>query len=338
MEERKTGTRLILGGARPDRCVRTWLVPLGLVTVLAAAGCMPDFEPASELGDRPQMLAIRAEPPEVTPGGSAALDAVLHEPGGPLHLAWIACYADPRGWSQTCVADALAAGAELVPCDGVSQAPICVASMEATAVVPVPAWVTPAIPDAAGVPVESVVHVTLVASEEPDPLVACGEALERTKPTAGCLLGSKRLMVSERPLGERNRNPVVGSLEVDGASVEAGGVVAVEAGGGDPGELRVSLALALDPVSVDEAVDDSGNPDEAFLELRWYADCGGFSKDSARIRCDPLPGALPGDPPGCEVEGTVWRPRQSGACVVHAVVSDGRGGVGRWSQAFLVGQ
>lgn len=303
---------------------------------LLAAGCVPDFTPASALGERPQMLAIRAEPPEITPGGGAVLEALLHEPAGPLHLVWIACYADPRGWSETCAADALAAGETLLPCDGVSPAMLCIASTEATALVPVPAWVTPVIPDAEGVPMEAVVHVTLVASTRPDPLAACAEALAEVRPTEECLLGNKRLVVSERALADRNLNPRVAWLGVEGVPATPGATVAVEAGGGDLEDLRVGLTLALEPSSVDEAVDDAGQPDEAFLELRWYADCGRLSQDAARLRCDPLPGAQPGDPPECEVEETSWRPGLSGDCTVHAVVSDGRGGVGFWSQAFQI--
>lgn len=316
---------------------RVALVFAGLLLGAAAMGCVPDFEPASRLGEEPRVVAIRSEPPETSTGGGggALLEAALYEPAGPLYLAWIACYGDPRGWSQTCAADALAGGAELLPCDGVSQVPVCVASTDATAFVPVPAWVAPEIPDEEGVPVESVVHVTLVASVEPDPLTACGAALAEVKPTEACLLGEKRLLVSVRPEADRNLNPVVAELLVDGVAADP--AVPVMRAGASGEELEVGLGVSIEPLSVtDEVVDADGNPDEAFLELRWYAGCGGLTRASARVRCEPLPDAVPGDPPVCEVEETLWRPRTSGSCTVYAVVSDGHGGVGFWSQPFEI--
>ncbi len=61
--------------------MRVLIVALAMALVLTAASCVPDFGPASQLNETVQVLAVRAHPPEVAPGESVRLDALMHWPG-----------------------------------------------------------------------------------------------------------------------------------------------------------------------------------------------------------------------------------------------------------------
>ena len=327
---------------RPDRALfspgttrfteraRARLLPL-LSLLLAAPACMPDFAPASELGERPQVLAIRAEPPEVAPGGASLLSALLHEPT-PLSRVWIACFADPDDREDNCVAAALQDGAALSPCGADPQARLCVVSGDATALVEVPSWFVPVLPDDEGVPTRALVHVELVASTAPDPLSACGDAIAAVAPDDRCLLAVKRVVVTWD--AAPNRNPTWAALWVDDVLAEPGDPVEWAAPTSDPESLHVQLTAELEPTAVDDAVNAQGEPDETFLDVLWYSDCGGFDRDHGRIRCDP--GADPTAPPRCESDTARWSPGRFGDCRVHVVLYDGRGGVGWRSQSFAI--
>lgn len=62
-----------------------------LLAALALAACAAEFEPYN-LVQGPRLLAVRAEPPTLEPGGSAALDALVAAPAGAaVEYAWSWC-------------------------------------------------------------------------------------------------------------------------------------------------------------------------------------------------------------------------------------------------------
>lgn len=63
--------------------------------MLVSSGCLPDQDPASHLSGL-RVLAIKAEPPEVAPGGSTQLTALaLDTQGRSLELVWAECLRPP---------------------------------------------------------------------------------------------------------------------------------------------------------------------------------------------------------------------------------------------------
>jgi hypothetical protein len=63
-----------------------------LLFAVAASSCSPPFDPLSKL-DSLRVLAMRADPPEVRPGGATLITALLHEPLGlgTAQRRWRAC-------------------------------------------------------------------------------------------------------------------------------------------------------------------------------------------------------------------------------------------------------
>ncbi|CAN5462778.1 hypothetical protein BH11MYX1_BH11MYX1_54410 [soil metagenome] len=86
---------------------------LGLLLAVALGGCGDALDQRLAIVDRPRVLAIMAEPPEVTPGGSVTLSAVLAGPAGPLSAspAWSLCTAPKPPTEDNAVADGCLANA-----------------------------------------------------------------------------------------------------------------------------------------------------------------------------------------------------------------------------------
>lgn len=71
---------------------------LGALATLASAGCDDGLPSVTEVTDL-RVLAVRAEPPEVAPGQSVALDALVVDPQGraPTSIKWYACIVPDSG-------------------------------------------------------------------------------------------------------------------------------------------------------------------------------------------------------------------------------------------------
>lgn len=80
--------------------MRTIVSPLGLLALAlftSTSACLEEL-PEPWLIDDLRVLAVRAEPPEVEPGTSVLLDALIVDPKGrPLTLTWYACIAPDLG-------------------------------------------------------------------------------------------------------------------------------------------------------------------------------------------------------------------------------------------------
>lgn len=305
--------------------IRCGALAAAVVVVVTAVACVPDFTPASQLDESPQVLAVRAEPPEAAPGDSVRLDALLHWPGDAPEYLWLVCIPSATDTLDTCVTNRLGAGGVLLPlCANVPGAPLCYASRDATAMYTVPGdiWLD----DDGG----ATIFFELVVGDDVDG-EDCVRAYRDLYPSARCLVALKRLVVSvEAP----NTSPALRPLEVDGLPVDATDLVVLDPTGGLGEDLTVALALAVAPQTVDELSGDDP-PDDVRLPVAWYATCGTFDEDTDSLVCQPpLAGQTE---PRCEPSEVEWKPEASGECTVHVTVRDGRGGVAWITQRFVVG-
>ncbi len=71
-------------------------VPL-VLAIVGLSGCLEDLPDPTRVDDL-RVLAVRAEPPEVSPGATVALDALVVDPlGRPRTYAWYACIVADQG-------------------------------------------------------------------------------------------------------------------------------------------------------------------------------------------------------------------------------------------------
>jgi len=302
---------------------------MAVATALVASGvsCVPDFTPASRLDESPQVLAVRADPPEAAPGESVRLDALVHWPGESPEYLWLVCVPTAADTIDTCVTTRLGAGGVLLPlCASAPGAPLCYASRDATALYTVPADV------GLGEDGTATIFLELVVGDDVDG-EDCVRAYRDLNPSGRCLVALKRLAVSvEAP----NINPALRPLavEVDGQPLDATDLISIDPTGAQGDGLVVDLTVSVEPQTVDEVGGDDP-PDEARLPVAWYATCGGFDEDTADLVCEPpLVGQTD---PRCDPVSVEWKPEASGECTVHVTVRDGRGGVAWITQRFVIG-
>ncbi len=302
---------------------RAALIPICALLCLA---CVPDFEPASRLGESPQVLAVRAEPASVAPGETVRLDALVHWPkAGPEQL-WLVCIPTAADAMDTCVANRLAGGGVLLPlCASAPGAPLCYASRDATALYTVPADL-PLNEDG-----EATIFLELVVGDDIQS-DDCVRAYRDLDPGERCQVALKRLSVTT---GSPNLNPALLALEVDGHEVDATDITALDPSGGQGDELAVTLAVRVVSRSVDELVGTEA-PDEVLFPVAWYSDCGKIVEDTDNLVC--VGASAPAEEPLCDRVEATWKPASSGACTVHVTVRDGRGGVAWLTRQFVVGE
>ncbi|HET9991190.1 MAG TPA: hypothetical protein VFQ65_21810, partial [Kofleriaceae bacterium] len=87
---------------------RMSLVVVGIAaTAAAAGGCENALDQRLAIVDQPRVLAVTSEPPEVAPGATATLTALLASPSGPLAAvpAWSLCDAPKPPTVDNAVAD-----------------------------------------------------------------------------------------------------------------------------------------------------------------------------------------------------------------------------------------
>jgi hypothetical protein len=82
-------------------------VKRALVLMLALAGCEDALDQRLAIVDQPRVLAITSEPPEVLPGATATLTALLASPSGPFFTTtvWSLCDAPKPPTVDNAVAD-----------------------------------------------------------------------------------------------------------------------------------------------------------------------------------------------------------------------------------------
>jgi hypothetical protein len=295
-----------------------------LLVVLLLTGCNAQFKPET-LVDSLRVLAITAEPPEVSPGESAQLDILQLDPsrpGGKTTVVWVGCEPDPIDFNRSA-------------CNDTS------ALLQPTAFATFPPGVRVlGFGNRAGYASAS----TLFDGLSPeDPVRANGTSGpvlgvvigEEVKPTSSdeelrvlfgrierqevqTVMALTRVTVTER--ATRNHNPKISALKVDGVAVPKDARL----------QLREGSTVTLEPELVEGSRETytlqlpSGPSDKSeTLVVSWDSSAGRF--DQARLDVS-MPGAVtkfiapgsaqvPEDPVPEKRTGTLW-----------SVVRDGRGG------------
>jgi hypothetical protein len=288
-------------GQERVRLATGFVVAVAAAAAVSASGCQPGTDAPVTFVSGLRVLAIKAEPPQIAPGGSTAVTAFVVGTGAETPtVAWSRCRRPP------------------LPGEGVS--PDCVTNVEAPYLEPIGGGltITTAMPadvtaDALGAPDASGgVYLPLVAR------VAAG---------ADAVVATYRLRLFAGAGGASgeaaNRNPAIAGVLVAGASgtspLDEAVPLVVHAGD------RLTLTATFAAGSAEAYVSPSspGAPVAEVLTTSWFASAGDFSNErtsdqqpDTELRLDQR---LPA--PGTAID--VWavaRDERGGADWVHRVL------------------
>jgi hypothetical protein len=295
---------------------------LALATLLFTS-CGAQFKPET-LVDALRVLAITAEPPEVAPGESAQLDILQLDPsrpGGKTTVVWVGCEPDPIDFNRSACNDTTAllqptAFATFPPGVRVLGFGNRAGYASARTLFDELAPEDPVRSNGTSGPVLGV-----VIGEEVKPTSNDAELRELfgriERQEIQTVMSLTRVTVTER--GQKNHNPKLASLELDGAAVPKNAKLQLRAG------AKVSLVPKAEEGSREtySLILPSGISERSeTLVVSWYSTSGRF--DRARVDVTdgtPTTFIAPGssevreDPVPERRTGTVW-----------LVMRDGRGG------------
>lgn len=291
---------------------RTLLLPLLLVTACTLNGDeypRPRDLPSSTLVDRPRVLAIRAEPPELAPGERAVMSALLADPTGEIDLQlWLACPPE-RSSSFGCLVDLSVLDGEPTP-EELAAAGVIGFVPGLPPVLDVPATALDAVPEEDR---EDGIYWTAQVMGFPEAALSGDEVDFNSVESA-----YKRVVVSTQ--ASPNQNPDVAGLRVDDLLLPAQATLEVDAGA----SYALSVVLADDAVETYDYVTPDGVAElrEEAPFVLWYATGGEWYNGTALYPALSDFWTAPNEP---GAEGTLW-----------AVVRDRRGGMGWWAQPWRV--
>jgi hypothetical protein len=302
------------------RRASTWLL-VGSLAALAT-GCDFGFKPQGLVEDL-RVLGVRSTPADLAPGETARLEALTPDPSGrPTTVLWLGCEADPFNLNRTACADtqllddpASFVGGELP--NGVS-----LIGFNQTAAYSTPPTLFDVLPAEDSRRVSGTVGqvLALAVAEAISPFATQPELealFDRVKrKELKSVVSIFRVHVSESP--ERNANPVLGSLTVDGLAWPEGAPLAVTPGAPVTVDLEVPDA-DFEPYT--SLTPDGPVASQERLLVAWYSTSGRLEPPRAALREDvktvftpPGSGDVT-DPVPAARTGTLW-----------AVVRDTRGG------------
>ncbi len=300
-----------------SRVMRAPLLPLVLLTACPIGNNKypkpADLSPAWRI-DKPRILAVVADPPEIRPGETARFRALITDPNGELgSTAWIACPSDGGGIGFGCAIDP-AFDFENASLEALTEAGFIGFEPFLPPVYTAPADALDGL-DARASSEGIYVTVTLAALPkdlDPSALAATDSALLGGLDVSAIPVAYKRLVVSDAP--SPNHNPEVWGVTVDGTLVPQGTVVEV-----DPGETyEIGLVLTDDSVESYLYLGPDGVWQQRIEQpyAHWYATGGAVLEE---ITLDPYLQADWAAPDAAEgvADGTIW-----------AVLRDRRGGMG----------
>ncbi len=297
-----------------------------VLSLALLAGCENNLRTAGQLNANPQVLAIEADPPDVAPGDSVSLRALLHWPDGTPSLVWMVCIPNVGDSIRTCLANAFAQNEQPPLCSAAPEARFCIANLGSTMQYTVP---LDAFPDDGE---RHTFFVNLLATDSMDGIETCGAVLAGGAPTQTCLLAIKRVAVQTGTV--HNENPAIAFVSIGGAAVGPGDLVLDPAAAGKAVEdYRVKIGVQVDAATVDELTPAEGEPAPVDLVASWFSDCGEIDAEKVFVPCAPADGT---DPATCDLVESTWRPKVSGTCHLHVVVRDGNGGTGWLSKTVEV--
>jgi hypothetical protein len=264
-----------------------FVLALVLALALVSGGCEPDTDLPRTFINGPRVLAIKAEPPSVPPGGSTIVTTLIVGTGGETPVvSWVRCRRAPR--------------------PGEAINPDCVDTAQADYLEPIGdgPTITTTMPDDA----------TASALGQPDatgsvylPLVA------RVTVAGQTLIATYRLRLQSD--GDANQNPVLtGLLRVDAAGtatpLDAAAPPVVRAGD------QVTLQVAVADGSVETYPPPLGGaPVAEIVRTSWFSTAGTFSLERSE-----------GPQASSVLQLDTLLPAPGNAIDVFAVIRDDRGG------------
>jgi len=272
---------------------------VAFVVALACAGCKPDDELPRTFINGPQVLAIKADPPSVPPGGSTVVTTLVAGTGAETpSVSWARCRLAPR--------------------PGEAINPDCVDTAAADFLEPIGegTTLTTTMPD----------DVTASALGQPDATGSVYLTLVARVTVAGqTLLATYRLRLQSD--GATNANPVLtGLLLVDAAGVatplEEAAPPTVHAGD------RLTLQVAVADGSVETYPPPLGGaPVPEVLRTSWFSTAGKFSNERSE-----------GPQASTVLELDALLPQPGIPIDLFAVIRDDRGGTDYVQRALTFGQ
>jgi hypothetical protein len=298
-------------------------VKRALFSLLLLTGCGAQFKPET-LVDALRVLSITAEPPEVAPGESAQLDILQLDPsrpGGKTTVVWVGCEPDPIDFNRSA-------------CNDTS------ALLQPTAFATFPPGVRIlGFGNRAGYASARTLFDDLAPEDPVRSNGTSGPVLgvvigEEVKPTSNdaelrelfgkierqeiqTVMSLTRVTVTER--AQKNRNPKLAALELDGVAVPKNAKLQLHAGA----KVQLVPQATEDSRETYSVILPSGPSERSeTLVVSWYSSSGRF--DQARVdlaKGQPttfiVPGSkeIPEDPVPEKRTGTIW-----------LVMRDGRGG------------
>jgi hypothetical protein len=327
--------------------MRALLTVAATLALLATGACSNDL-PAASFIDKLRVLAVRAEPPEIAPGGTTALDLLAVEPRvqqldgaapRPLTAVWLAC-ALPTGASTIAPCGVGSGGAMVTPptCQDQPSAPLCLIGTDLTARYTADAGVLGDAPS-------TELLLTVAVADTDAGAAACllDIANNGGLPTDPdhCVVSLKRLTVSAAPA---NQNPTLADFY---ATTPSGYAEPLDDGNGvwqyAPGEDKAEWNIAAHR---DDAAAEK-KPDGTYeaLTVSWFTTAGHL--DGGRSLYLPegcnTPSACADQLPETGADTTWFAPTADqasgkvdagGGVGFWAVIRDDRGGVG-WRSGGL---
>lgn len=268
-----------------------------------------DLSPES-LVDRPRILAIKAEPPELQPGENAAISALLADPNEDIeNTLWVTCSAE-EATSFGCAIDtsdidfSTASPEELEEAGVIGFEPFLAPSFSAA---------PDALDDLDPSDRAEGTYALVQAFAFPD-MDEMSESFDFNTIESGF----KRVVISEATTP--NNNPRIEQWTINGDTVATTDPISVS-----PSEsLELGIVISPDSIEDYEYENSSGIIEQRTEEpyARWYGTAGSIDEEitlypylTASVRAPDSPGTL----------GTWW-----------AVVRDRRGGITWLSQNFIV--
>lgn len=285
------------------------------MTLLLLLGCQSiDLADEWDL-DRLRLLAVRAEPAEPRPGDTVTFTSLGYAPEGTWSAVWFACVA---GSEMGCSFDpALLEGLEDLESMTPEEQAELFAALQAAGLIGFqpgfdPAWTVP--------------EDALAGLTEAEALEGTSATVQITLTTASeADEGDTELVLRRVPISlapTPNLNPDVGTFEVDDVALDPG--VALTTSRGETHDLTATLLGELEEYAY-VTTDGVSETRTEELEWRWYTDMGAFGQSFSIGDDEPAADAV------------AWTaPDEAGTGVLHAVVLDGRGGMGWWSVVVTV--
>ncbi|TVQ91790.1 MAG: hypothetical protein EA397_09345 [Deltaproteobacteria bacterium] len=258
-----------------------------------------DLDP-SWLADRPRLLAIQVEPPDLLPGETAEVRALFVDPDDELGtVIWFGC-SDEETTSFGCAPDPSVLGGDPTPED-----------LDAAGVI----GIEPGLPPRVTAPEDYLDSLDERSALRGRPYTVTALALPRegleddeSLDFNQLRVGFKRAMITTR---ETNQNPGIVRFLVDSHPIEAGQTVLV-----DPGEIyELDVELAEDAIETYDYLNADGEWEEREEQpfAEWYAS-GGQVRRATTIH--PFLYSRWLAPAASDIEGRWW-----------VVLKDRRGGI-----------